>query len=280
MSTSRRRTSTGEFSCFLELPVEAEQPTNQPINQSLTGNYRNETCSVPEGLSDREAAFAEPLAAALRVAEQRALPAGCSVAVVGDGKLGLLVAAVLSKGGHAVTLLGRHPEKMALAAPCGVGRAVVAGAATAAELAGAFDAAVEASGSAAGARLALAVCAPLGTVVLKSTCAVVGGGVGGGAAGAGNATAAAKSPPPALVEWPEIGNDAVVNEKTLVGSRCGPIGAALDLLAADADVRALVNAMVEAEVPLAEGVAAVARAGRRGAMKVQVVTPYGVEHAI
>lgn len=101
----------------------------------------------------------------------------------GDGKLGLLVAAVLlAKGGTDVTLLGRHAHKMDLVKGL-AGRVVikedVGGTATSEgtgtadaisqQLAGAFDACVEASGSSTGIHLALAITRPLGTVVLKTT---------------------------------------------------------------------------------------------------------------
>ena len=170
---------------------------------------------------------------------------GDNVAVIGDGKLGLLVAQLLVAQGHAVTHLGRHARKLSLVEGT---RQVAVTDETAAELEHNFDATVEASGSPQGISLALAITRPLGKVVLKSTCA----------AGVGSAT------------WPEVGNVAVVNELTLVGSRCGPFAPALEALL-DERVRRLVNSMVDAAVPLAEGPAAVELARRRGAMKVQLV---------
>ena len=167
--------------------------------------------------------------------------------MIGDGKLGLLVAQLLATQGFDVTHIGRHPRKLAL---CEGTRQLLATPGTAAELAHRFDATIEASGSQQGIALAMAITRPLGTVVLKSTCAASGG-----------ADAAT---------WASVGNAAVVNEVTLVGSRCGPFAPALEALR-DARVRRLVNAMLDAAVPLAAGAEAVERAQRPGALKVQLV---------
>jgi threonine dehydrogenase-like Zn-dependent dehydrogenase len=240
---------------------------------------------VPHELSDLEACFAEPLAAACRIVEQKVrrvggnrrsrclqmvssavifsrrpppppppsrpqvIRSGDAVAVIGDGKLGLLIAQVLvAEHDAAVTHLGRHQRKLGLVEGT---TAVVVGDGTAVELAQRFDVVVEASGSSQGITLAMALSRPLGTLVLKSTCSAAGG-------------AAAQA-------WAPVCSDVVVNEKRLVGSRCGPFQPALQLLRGDARVRRLVNAMVDEAVPLAEGVAAVAAAQRRGALKVQLV---------
>lgn len=257
--------------------------------------------AVPAGVSTAEACFAEPLAAALRIVEQglvvveaantngddsdddeaaarRVLadlsPRGARgasaagdegqqrIAVLGDGKLGLLVAQVLSLAAPArsVTLFGRHPEKMALVRARGLAARVVVGGANDEEEEGAaaapipldeqFHVVVEATGSARGIRRALALARPAGTVVLKSTVsASASTGLG----------------------WAEVCNAAVVQELALRGSRCGPMGAAVALLAASAEVRRLVRAMVSAEFPLSEGVAAMARARERGVLKVALV---------
>ncbi|KAG2493211.1 hypothetical protein HYH03_008631 [Edaphochlamys debaryana] len=259
--------------------------------------------AVPPGLSDGEALFAEPLAAACRVVEQGLprCPSSDRVAVIGDGKLGLLVAAVLSRhvasaGGPRVTLVGRHADKMALVR--GKLDKVLSegdGSALAARLAGQFDLVVEASGSAGGIRTALALTRPMGTVLLKSTvstqspqptpppptepsgdgaAAPEAPGPEGPAAAAPDAAACCSAPaatPPPPPSWAEITNDIVVNEKVLVGSRCGPFPAALSLMARDEPLRGLLRGAVAAELPLAEGEAALELAGRRGVLKVQVV---------
>eukprot|EP00198_Chlamydomonas_reinhardtii_P001904 XP_001691240.1 predicted protein [Chlamydomonas reinhardtii] len=239
---------------------------------------------VPPGLSDAEAVFAEPLAAACRIPEQGLprQPGSDRVAVIGDGKLGLLTAAVLSRhlaaaGGHRLTLVGRHDAKMALV-PGDLDRVVSEGdgSAVAERLGGQFDLVVEASGSAHGIRTALALCRPLGTVLLKSTVstlqppaapatATTAGSEQGQQQGPAAATAAAPT-------WAELANDIVVNEKVLVGSRCGPFDAALQLMAGDEGVRRLLRSMVAAELQLAAaGTAALERAASKGTLKVQVV---------
>lgn len=106
-------------------------------------------------------------------------------------------------------------------------------------------------------RSALALTRPLGTVVLKSTVAAAA------AAGGPSGDAAAPS-------WSEIANDLVVQEKRLIGSRCGPFDAALEMAARPA-VRALLGRMVAAAYPLSEGLAALEHAARRGVLKVQLI---------
>ncbi|KXZ48894.1 hypothetical protein GPECTOR_24g183 [Gonium pectorale] len=233
--------------------------------------------AVPEALSDVEAAFAEPLAAACRITEQGLprQPATDRVAVIGDGKLGLLVGQVLAghvaaAGGPAVTLIGRHAEKMALVRGP-VDRVVSEGdgAAVRERLAGQFDMVVEASGSGAGIRTALALCRPLGTILLKSTVSTVQPHAEAGV----EAGPARHHACDGAVHWAEVANDIVVNEKVLVGSRCGPFDAALALMASDGGVRALMRAMVSAELPLERAEEALARARTKGVLKVQVLMP-------
>ena len=110
----------------------------------------------------------------------------------------------------------------------------------------------EATGSGAGVRSALALTRPLGTIVLKST--VSAAGTSGDAA----------------PSWSKIANDLVVQEKRLVGSRCGPFDAALEMAARPA-VRALLGRMVAATYPLSEGLAALEHAARRGVLKIQLI---------
>lgn len=76
--------------------------------------------AVPEHLSDEEAVFCEPVAAACEIQEQLGRLRGERVAVLGDGKLGLLIAQVLQVGGAQVSLFGRHAAKMAIAERAGV----------------------------------------------------------------------------------------------------------------------------------------------------------------
>ena len=189
--------------------------------------------AVPDGVSDEAAVFVEPLAAACEILEQVKIVPSDRVAVLGDGKLGLLVAAVLRLTGADLLLVGRHPEKLAIAEAWGV-RTGLAGQT---ELAG-FDLVVECTGNESGFALARNLLRPRGTLVLKST---YQGDL--------------------KVDMSSL----VVDEITLVGSRCGPFAPALRLLEAG-----LVDPspLIAAEFPLADGVAAYECASRPGTLKV------------
>jgi alcohol dehydrogenase len=191
--------------------------------------------AVPDALSDEQAVFTEPLAAAFRIFEQ--IPVTPHVAVIGDGKLGLLVTMALRSRGIPLTLVGRHPRKLALVAGPGVLTT------TGAPPAHRFDVVVEATGSRDGLALALTLVRPRGTVVLKST-------VHG------------------TVELPIA--ELVVDEVHLVGSRCGPFPVAL---AAMADGSVDPRPLVDARYPLAEAEVALAHASRPGTLKVLLEGP-------
>jgi threonine dehydrogenase-like Zn-dependent dehydrogenase len=155
---------------------------------------------VPDAVPDHVAVFVEPLAAACGVLERAPLPSGARVGVIGDGKLGLLCARVLQAEGHAPLLVGKHASKRALAEKTGVETATI----DAARARGrAFDVVVEASGSESGLVLALDLLRPQGTLVLKSTF---------------HGTT------------PVDTARVVVEEITIVGSRCGRFAPALALL--------------------------------------------------
>jgi alcohol dehydrogenase len=189
--------------------------------------------ALPEGVPNERAVFTEPLAAACEILDQVSIPCGETVAVLGDGKLGLLAALVLNAHGYPVRLFGRHAGKLGIAARAGV-ETVLDGSAPAAE----FAWVVEATGNADGLRAAVRMTRPRGTVVLKST---LHGAVG--------------------VDTAPV----VVDEITLVGSRCGRFEAALPLLEHEL-IR--VEEMVAARLPLRDAAAAFARAGERGVLKV------------
>lgn len=188
---------------------------------------------VPDTVSDEHAVFTEPLAAALRLREQMRLAPTSRVAVVGPGRLGLLIAQVLQLAGGQVTVLGRRSESLRLPSSWGM----ETGLAVEAE-SDAFDMVVEATGNAAGLETSLRLVRPLGTLALKSTFA-----------GA-----------PA-VDLTKI----VVGEVTVVGSRCGPFAPALRLLERR---QVEVESFIEAEYPLAEGLEAMDHAARPGVLKV------------
>ena len=192
--------------------------------------------AVPDQIPDEAAVFVEPLAAACEILEQVQLRPTDRVAVLGDGKLGLLVAAVLRLTGCDLTLVGRHREKLAIAAGWGVPVLL----ADQDLPAGTVDVVVECTGSASGFAQARAFLRPRGTLILKST---YHGDL------AVNMSA------------------LVVDEITLLGSRCGPFAPALRLLAGGlVDVRPLITATYA----LDDAEAAFARAGTRGVLKVLV----------
>lgn len=193
--------------------------------------------AVPDAVSDELAVFAEPLAAALHVLDEVDPGRPGRAVVLGDGKLGLLIARALAGAGVATTLIGRHAHKLALARAGGVTTALAD--ALPAGVGGA-PLVVEATGSAEGLATALALVAPRGTVVVKTT--VAG---------------------PITVDLAPV----VIHELRLVGSRCGDLARAIGALArGEVDPRPL----IEARYPLARAVEALAHAGRRGALKVLV----------
>ena len=192
---------------------------------------------VPDEIEDARAVFTEPLAAACGIMERVQIGCETRVAVVGDGKLGLLCAqAVKAQSGAAVTLIGKHENKLRVARARGVETALADELPR--ELQGAFDVVVEASGAGGGFALAVGLTRPRGVLVLKST---FHGATGFDAA------------------------RIVVDEISIVGSRCGRFAPALELLARDAvDVASLVTE----EFPLADGVRAMQRATENGVLKV------------
>ena len=154
---------------------------------------------LPESVSDTDAVFVEPLAAACRILEQVAIVEGMSVAVLGDGKLGLLSAQVVRLKTSRVVCFGKHSEKLNRLR--GMGIQIHEGAVEGGERA--FDVVVEATGVPSGIDLAIQLVKPEGRVVIKSTFE-------------------GDSP----VDISKI----VVDELILIGSRCGPFPKAIQLL--------------------------------------------------
>jgi alcohol dehydrogenase len=189
---------------------------------------------VPEPVETERAVFTEPLAAACEILDQVEIPIGAQVAVVGDGKLGLLVAQALNAEGRRVHLFGHHPEKLRIAAAAGVLSQIARDRLPVA----AYDWVVEATGNPEALRQAVAMTRPRGTLILKST---VHGLVS--------------------VDTAPI----IVNELTLVGSRCGRFEASLPLLE---DSRVRVKEMISARYPLNEAPQAFEHAARTGTLKV------------
>ncbi|TMA39501.1 MAG: alcohol dehydrogenase [Deltaproteobacteria bacterium] len=186
---------------------------------------------VPDSVPDRAAVFVEPLAAACEVLEQVPVGPGLRAVVLGDGKLGLLVAQALAGAGADVVLVGHHEKKLPLAQRLGI--------ATGAGVPGA-DLVVDATGSPGGLAAALALVRPRGTIVLKTT-----------VAGEHRLDLA----------------PAVINEVTVVGSRCGPFAPALAALASG---RTSVAPLIDAVYPLDDAVGAFARAAEPGVLKILI----------
>ena len=206
----------GAFADYLTLPITNLHP-------------------IPEHLSTDQATFTEPVAAALEIQEQIAITPDARVLVVGDGKLGQLVAQTLALTGCQLLVIGRHANKLANLAT----RDIATGFVDALEARyRTFDIAIECTGNAQGFELARQALRPRGTLVLKSTYA------------------------------DQLTFDAsalVVDEITLIGSRCGPFPKALDILAkAAVDV----SPLIQATYPLAQGIDAFAVAQQRGSQKI------------
>ena len=191
---------------------------------------------VPASVADEQAVFVEPLAAAFGITEQTEIAENTRIAVIGDGKLGLLCAFALSLKSKNLVLIGKHREKLSLAAKRNIESLLLNEALPA--LNRSFDVVVEASGSESGFATALDLLKPRGKMVLKSTFQ-----------GKTN-----------LEMW-----HVVVEEITIVGSRCGRFAPALELLE---NGLIKVEDLISEEFPISEGVRAMNRAAEKGAMKV------------
>ena len=188
---------------------------------------------VADTVPDDAAVFTEPLAAACEILEQVHVRPGTDSVVLGDGKLGLLVAQVLHQAGARVLAVGKHEDKLGILRRRGIATVTLQNWSAAAA-----DLVVEASGSPAGFATAVKATRPRGTLILKSTCA---------------ADAQLNLAP------------LVINEITVVGSRCGSFPPALRALATGSiDVRSLISE----RLPLSEGVQALQRAASPGVLKV------------
>jgi threonine dehydrogenase-like Zn-dependent dehydrogenase len=192
---------------------------------------------VPPSIPDAWAVFTEPVAAACEIIEQVAIRPTDRVIVLGDGKLGLLVAQVLGLTGCDLLAVGRHPDKLAILERRGI-RIQLAGD----EVPPRADVVVEATGNAEGFAAARSLVRPRGTLVLKSTF------------------------------HGDVSLDlsmVVVDEVTIVGSRCGPFPAALRLL----EGRLLdVEPLIQETCSLEDGLVAFGRAAASGVLKVLLTT--------
>jgi threonine dehydrogenase-like Zn-dependent dehydrogenase len=204
----------GAFAEYLTLPIANLHPLSDRVSTAA-------------------ATFTEPLAAALEIQEQLSITPNQRVLVVGDGKLGQLVAQTLALTGCDLLVVGRHADKLAhLQArniPTGFATDIVPRS---------YHVAVDCTGNPAGFDLACKSLRPRGALVMKSTYA-------------GKLSIDASA--------------LVVDEITVIGSRCGPFQRAIDLLATD---RVDVTPLIAAEYSLSDGLRAVDRAQQKGVLKV------------
>jgi threonine dehydrogenase-like Zn-dependent dehydrogenase len=188
--------------------------------------------AVPDAISDEAAVFTEPLAAAFEIFEQTSIEPGERVAILGDGRLGAIVALAMKARGLNPILGGHHEDKLKRLADAGI-HAQPEGL-----LSSGFDVVVDCTGSAAGLARALELVRPRGKLILKTTVA--------GSAGVNLAP-------------------IVINEIQVLGSRCGPFRPALDALRSGAvDPSPLISGIY----PLEEGLVAIARAREKSKFKI------------
>jgi threonine dehydrogenase-like Zn-dependent dehydrogenase len=190
--------------------------------------------AVPDSIPDDVAVFTEPVAAAYQIPAQLEVHRADRVVVLGDGRLGNLCAQVLARLSDHVRVVGKHPRKLALLDAKGIATSLLGEI----EPDRAADVVVDCTGSDTGLPTALSLVRPRGTIVLKTTVA-------------GTQTLA----------WAPV----VIDEITIVGSRCGPFDRALAALeAGEVDVRPLVSQ----RFGLAEGLHALDVARSRDVLKV------------
>lgn len=206
----------GAFAEYLDLPIANLHP-------------------VPDTLTDDQAVFVEPLAAACEIPQQLPVTPMDRVVIVGDGKLGLLCGQVLSLHGCRVSILGRHPEHQTWLTSRGLTFTT-----NPRDLPDQANLVIEATGSPSGFPLAMELLRPRGTLILKST----------------------------YHGTPSVNlADIVIREITILGSRCGPFPPSLRLLEHHLiDV----EPMIHARYALADGLTAMEQATRRGILKVML----------
>jgi threonine dehydrogenase-like Zn-dependent dehydrogenase len=210
--------------------------------QYLVAPIRN-LYEVPDSVSDQAAVFTEPLAAAFEIAEQISIKRSETIVVLGDGKLGILIAQVMRLHCDTVWLLGRHAGKLAM-----VKHQAIQGPKVQTALSSVWendpskmkkvDIVIEATGSASGLVQAMNLVKPRGTIVLKSTVAISN-----------------------EVNLAPI----VIDEITLLGSRCGPFDKALTALAAK---QVAVEPLIVSAYPLVQAEEALAQANTKGTLKI------------
>ena len=194
---------------------------------------------VPENVDDDHAVFTEPLAAAYQILRQLTIEGRPYITVLGDGRLGLLCAQVMSQLNATVRCVGKHNEKLQLCEKWGVKHRLLEDVG----LRNDQDIVVDCTGSANGLTAAMGMVRPRGTIVMKTTIS------------------------PSAMKAPIDLSPLVVNEINLIGSRCGPFGEALSALSAQkVDVLSLISKRMK----LADGAEALKAAGQAGVIKVLI----------
>ncbi|KAA3605422.1 MAG: alcohol dehydrogenase [Planctomycetota bacterium] len=201
---------------------------------------------IPDSVSDPQAVFTEPLAAACRILEQVKIEPDTRVAVLGDGKLGLLCSMVLATRSREFVAVGRHPNKLNILTTLGIRTCLLPHSETVADLPADLrnlDVVVEATGNPNALTLACQLLRPQGVLILKTTCA--------------------QAHPWNLAP-------VVIQELTVIGSRCGPFPMALAMLESG---QLDPSPLLEEVFPLARGLEALALAGQKGKLKVLLQIP-------
>lgn len=188
---------------------------------------------VSDRISNRQAVFTEPLAAAFQIPAQVSLNRQDRVVVLGDGRLGNLCAQVIAHAGCRLTVVGKHPRKLNLLETLGIETALIEDITFAREA----DIVVDCTGSPTGVEFAMKLLKPRGTLVLKTTVA-------------GMQTLSLAP--------------IVIDEITVIGSRCGPFEPAL---AALQNHRVHVDSLIDATFPLDDAIAAFDRASTHPTLK-------------
>ena len=190
--------------------------------------------AVPDALSDDVAVFTEPVAAAFQIPVQLTIGRQDRIAVLGDGRLGNLCAQVLARLSDHVLVVGKHPEKLAIVGALDIATTLLSDSLEER----AYDIVVDCTGSESGLPTALKLVRPRGTIVLKTTVA-------------GQQT----------LPWAPF----VIDEVTLVGSRCGPFDQALAALEKG---QVQVQPLISDRFDLSRGLDALSRAQTKGILKV------------
>lgn len=190
---------------------------------------------VPEDIPDVRAVFTEPLAAAIAISERLEILEGDRIAVIGDGKLGILCATAMSRLSESTILIGKHEPKMSVARQFGV-QSMTLGESN--EVGRVFDIVIEASGSQSGFDTAMSLVRPRGAIVLKST----------------------YQGTPTWEAW-----KVVVDEISVIGSRCGRLESALMFMSATGIE---FEKLVTDTMSLDDGVVAMTKAQQNGVLKI------------